>query len=257
MKKQGGNFVLKYLKAWWLGNGTYNRYNLSRILLMLLYIAAIFTITAFVSAGNIESDDMSGFFVAFGIAPGFLIGGAMGFYRFDKPSAVSLVPISYKKKCLCDFIVMVLLHALCVAYIAVLMSLFGILLPGLISLSEGMPFFETTGQLFNAKYNACGVLFYLFLYILIFGAGAVLSYIRKNGFRVIFTVVFTVAVCLYTFLLTGLGGGKMPDGNFSVNTDLTAIAGGWAALLVIALAACGMLACYVYMSLKFHKPKNY
>lgn len=182
---------------------------------------------------------------------------SFGIARRAKPSPVGLLPISWKRRVIYDYLgnlVYSIFIAVCIAIFALLWTL---LLGLLVLAATGEWIFqvvEDSGITVTAYASAQGNLFALFSGLLIYGAGACIANLTNKKWRIGLTLAFPFIIKLagLLFLNCAVGGDFVMNGNIAFVFDELPIS--WLWLTVTALAAVGITVLSVFMCIKFQKP---
>lgn len=191
----------------------------------------------------------------------YLMAVVAGTVRRTKPSALSLAPVSYKKRAIFSHLT-VLLN--CLIFVVVWFSIMlafilFISLAALIFTGEWvfLPAFEHNAGI--ALYpDALGVLFVIFLFIALFGAGMAISYIKNKKLR--YSMLF-VCPAVYGAIALFVANMASSDGKFvfcnNMLFNFKNLPLSWLWLTFFAVFAVVICAVSICLALKYEKPKNY
>jgi len=186
---------------------------------------------------------------------------SMGMTRRFKPSALNLVPFSYKKRAVFSHFAVLLSGLLFIAmWFAIMLAV--ILFVSFITLIFTgewvfLPDFEQKAGLVLYP-NWQGVLFAIFLCLALFGSGMAISYIKNKKIRYSMLFVCPVVHCIFAVFMANMA---TPDSKFVISCNMLfnfknlPLSPVWlAAVAVIAIGICAVSLCLAF---KYEKPKAY
>lgn len=194
----------------------------------------------------------------------FLASSIAGAHRGITPNVSRLMPIGSKRKCVYDFLT-VLLYTVIAVVIAFVFLIAVALVVGVITLiaDSGASEIEPVGEAFKfAPAGVYGGIFCAAYTVLLYSGGMAGGYFKNRRRRNIFFAVFTAAVTLGS-VFTGLpyylkavvtGEHRVFGSPFSADC-YAQMQFPWLCILFWCLIAAGMFATAIYMSWNYHKPK--
>lgn len=213
---------------------------------------------------GISSQSVTAALVAFASCALFLAGTILGVFRNIKPNVSMLMPISYKRRFLYDFLG-VIYYATVGIVIGSLVVLFfagiGILI-AVLSGSASPDVEEGSELVFNAT-GVHGGIFCVAYAVMLYSAGLISGYFKKRKFRNIFLVVFVFTVALMQFIPFALYNSIILVGSEEnlaspfIEKCYEAMSLPWLYTVISCLCAAGLFVAALYMGYKYHKPKNY
>lgn len=220
---------------------------------------AFFILASAISCMTGEGDSSVTLF--FGIDFSTAIFGAclfMGIIRRRKPSVLALVPITYKKRTLYNYLSAVILAVLLLVtlfLVALVMAAFILVLGLLFGADIGVDFSAEDTTVYPVP---SGVFFFVFLAVLCFGAGVIISYIQGKKTRIAAMLGFAVFMRILALTIVNI----IVNENYIVHScqvdvffeELPAY-GVW--LAVTGVIAFIVFACSVYVALVSEKPARY
>lgn len=230
-------------------------------------ILTFYFLLFFYTFGTVFTLSISSAICAFIGAILFIAGAQLGLFRNIKPNLATLMPISYKRRIVYDF-----LGAIVCTVIAILLFclvvLFGVILGIIIAAISGdVSANEEDAEIAVTIFRSVGAYGGVFcaVYCLItYSAGLLSSYFRRRKNRNIFLLCFVIAMGLGT-TFSGLPYAMhSPEATGRFKTMLPFVdecyrymSAPWLCTLLWCLVAAGMLAAAIYMSYRYHKPKAF
>lgn len=191
----------------------------------------------------------------------YLMALLTGVARRNKPSLLTLFPISYEKRAVYAHLAVLLSGLLFTA--AWILFMFAIMLfisvVALIFTGEWVFLlaFEQKAGL-TAVPDVQGVLFVTLVIILLFGASMAISYIRNKKVRYSMFFVCPAVFSVFSLLIANLSS---VEGKFVISNNMLLnfknLPLSWLWLVVLAVIALGICAVSVCLALKYEKPKDY
>lgn len=182
----------------------------------------------------------------------------MGVPRRVKPSPMGLLPLSWKRRVVYDYLGNLVYTLLVLAILAVV-ALIWILILGLIILSfTGEWLFSidlSYGTVTTITVSAQGQLFALFAGLFIYGTGACLSYLPGKKLRIGLTIAFPFVLELLGLLFLNCSKDVdyfMMSGHVPMQFENLPVS--WLWLTFTAIFAVGITALSVWLSIKSNKP---
>ena len=184
---------------------------------------------------------------------------SMGTNRRKKPSLINLAPIGYKKRVAYSFLSSLITLIVSLAMImAIFLSAY--LLTALIALAvTGNWVIEiyTLFELYSAL-SAQGWLFIAFCFVLLYGAGMLISYIKNKETRFVLSFAVPVAMLIFALSIVNVaaaGHGFVTSWNLALFFEKLPLS--WLWLTAVGVIALGICAFSVIYALKSEKPKEY
>lgn len=184
---------------------------------------------------------------------------AMGTNRRKKPSLINIAPISYKKRVVYSFLssLFTLIVSLLIIY-----AIFGAayLLTALIALAVTGEWVIDFNIMFES-YAALGVqgsLFIVICFMLLYGAGMLISYIKNREYRFVLSFAVPVAMLVFAFIIVNVaaaGHGFVSSWNVILFFEKLPLS--WLWLTVVGAVALGICAVSVIFAVKSERPKEY
>ena len=255
-----------YIRACGYGNIRYSKrgfWNLEMVLIIVsgLLVAGVIMCLNSSAAAETAGRGLGGQVFIYTALYIYLIALMLGVTRRYSPSILKLAPLSYKKRAVFAHLTVILFTVLFAAAWACLMLASVLFISVITLIFTGdwvwLPTFQATAGL-TVVPDAQGVLFVLFLFILLFGAGMAISYIRDKKVRYAMMFVFPAVFSAFALLIANLSsveGKFVISNNMLLNFKNLPLSWLWLAMIaVIALAICVVS---VLLGLKAEKPKDF
>ena len=184
---------------------------------------------------------------------------AMGINRRKKPSLINIAPIGYKKRVVYSFLSSIITLIFSVLMIFAIFSA-AFLLTALIALAvTGEWVFADLNVLENYAFPGMqGTLFVVFCFMLLYGAGMLISYIKDKKLRNILSFAVPVAMLIFAFIIVNVaaaGHGFVTSWNVVLFFETLPLS--WLWLTVVGAVALGICVFSVIYAVKCEKPKGY
>lgn len=217
-------------------------------------------ITAFVLQSmntTISDRSIEGTFISAWILYGCCL--LCGYQRRKKPSAFNLIPIGYRKRVLWAYlanVVFYIITIICWITFGILIILFISIVTFLASGEWILVMEETVNS--PVYIGAQGAVFDVLMFLFLFGAGMLLSYISDRVIRMIATIGFPLLFEIFALIIlhySGNYGSLIPMGNVIENFGNLPCPIAW----LVGFGAITVLTWVgsIYFALKYEKPKEY
>lgn len=184
---------------------------------------------------------------------------AMGINRRKKPSLINLAPIDYKKRVVYSFLssLVTLVVSVIMVTAIFLASYFFTALIALAVTGNWVIEIYALFELYSAL-GAQGSLFIVFCFMLLYGAGMLISYIKNKELRFVLSFAIPAAMLIFALIIVNVaaaGHGFVTSWNVVLFFEKIPLS--WLWLTVVGAVALGICAFSVIYALKCEKPKEY
>ena len=234
------------------------------------YVANILTfyfLLFFFTFGTIFSFNLTSTICALIGAILFISSAQLGLMRNIKPNLVSLMPVSYKRRIVYDFLGAIA-YTLIVLFIIGCIFFIGFIIGRIVSaVSGGVVPDEDDADIafkFINNIDVYGGIFCAVYCLITYSAGIISSCFKKRRHRNIFLLCFVIALGLGV-ALSGIpyvmhlpeSAGRLRLAMPFVSDCYKYMAAPWLCTLLWCIVAAGMLGTAIYLSYKYHKPKAF